>query len=142
MLDTLQGKTIQLQGSVRGFEHLNIFTLHVIEEAVQFAYLQSLEEEGVGFVVASPFELVGEYTFEIEEVDKGKISLTRHEDALVLSILTLKEPFIHSTVNLLAPIIINVSNMQGLQIVLPPKYDYGTKTPISKHLRTESRGDS
>ncbi|WP_018754753.1 flagellar assembly protein FliW [Paenibacillus terrigena] len=140
MLQELDGKIIQLDGTLLGFESLNQFTIRTIEGNPLFALLQSEEEEGVGLVVASPFNFFKEFTFEIPEQEKEQLQLEQHEDALVLGILTLRNPFKSSTMNLMAPIVVNIANMRGMQLVLPPKYDYSARTPISEKIAAEGGG--
>ena len=127
MLRELDGKIIDMNGSVLGFTQFRHFELRHMGEDSPFAYLQCVEDEDVGFVVASPFSFFSDYEFELPEAEKNLLKLTRPEEALVLGIITLKQPFEESTMNLIAPIVINVNERIGRQIVLPPKYDFGTK---------------
>lgn len=138
MLDFLHDKTIRFNGTILGFEELDEFSITVLEENNQYAYLQSLQDETIGFLVISPFNLYPQYTFEIEDKDKHSLVLQSHEEAAVLSIVTLKEPFETSSVNLLAPLLINVTNGRGKQIVLPPKFNYGTREPFIREAQVES----
>jgi flagellar assembly factor FliW len=138
VLDFLQGKVLQLNGSILGFENYNEFSVNVVEENNHFAYLQSLEQENVGFLVVTPFTFYSDYSIEIEEKDHKFLDIDTHEDVIVLSIVTIVEPFTESTLNLLAPILINIKNDQGKQMVLPPKCKYSTKEPLFKAVQTES----
>ncbi|MFC5448788.1 flagellar assembly protein FliW [Paenibacillus aestuarii] len=138
MLSFIQKRTIQLNGSILGFEECNQFSIDVIEDNHEFAYLQSLEQEHVSFLVVSPFSFHPDYSIELEEKDRKALNIETHEDVVVLSIVTVSEPFPASTINLLAPVIFNIKNGQGKQIVLPPKYKYGTKEPLFEELHVES----
>lgn len=138
VLDFLQGKVIQLMGSILGFENCNEFSVNVVEENNHFAYLQSLEQDNVGFLVVSPFTFYADYSIEIEEKDNKLLDIHTHEDVIILSIVTIGEPFTESTLNLLAPILLNIKNSQGKQIVLPPKCKYSTKEPLFKVVQVES----
>ncbi|MFD0617376.1 flagellar assembly protein FliW [Paenibacillus sp. GCM10027629] len=140
MLQQLDGKVIQLDGSLLGFESLNQFSIHTIEGNPLFALLQSDEEERVGLVVASPFHFFKEFAFEIPEMEKEELGLERPEDALVLGIMTLRDPFKRSTMNLMAPIVVNIANMKGMQLVLPPTYEYNARTPISEQIAAKGGG--
>ncbi|WP_152396370.1 flagellar assembly protein FliW [Paenibacillus guangzhouensis] len=140
MLQQLDGKIIYLDGTLLGLESLNQFAIRSIEGNPLFALLQSEEEDGVGLVVASPFHFFKEFAFEISEQEKEQLQLERHEDALVLGILTLRDPFKSSTMNLMAPIVVNIANMKGMQLVLPPKYEYSARTPISDKTVVQGGG--
>ncbi|WP_088833312.1 flagellar assembly protein FliW [Paenibacillus tyrfis] len=129
MLEQLNGKAFNLNGSILAFENYNQYTLQHIE-GTEFAYFQSLDDENIGFVVGVPFVHFKDYTFELSQDDIAQLGLSSEEEALVLCIVTVREPFEFSTMNLMAPIIINIQNLNGRQIVLPPKYDYNIKTPL------------
>ncbi|KEQ25268.1 flagellar assembly protein FliW [Paenibacillus tyrfis] len=129
MLEQLNGKAFNLNGSILAFENYNQYELQHIE-GMEFAYFQSLDDENIGFVVGVPFVHFKDYTFELSLDDIDQLALSSEEEALVLCIVTVREPFEASTMNLMAPIIINIQNLNGRQIVLPPKYDYNIKTPL------------
>jgi flagellar assembly factor FliW len=137
MLDFLHERVIQFNGKILGFQDLNEFVLTVVEEKGPYAYLQSVTDERVGFLVASPFAFYKDYAFEIEESDKEQLGLESPDDAAVVALITIQEPFIRSTLNLLAPLVINVKTNQGKQIVLPPKTVYTTKEPLFRAAHTE-----
>lgn len=132
MLKELDGTVIKLQGGLLGFPELNAFQFRKVNEDGIFGFLQSLEEEAVSFVVTSPFSFKHDYNFALDQTDLDDLSLESHEDALVLGIITIEKPFNQSTVNLLAPIIVNVKNWRGKQVVLSSQYNYTTKTPLYK----------
>ncbi|MBP3966770.1 flagellar assembly protein FliW [Paenibacillus lignilyticus] len=138
MLDFLQGKTFQLNGSILGFEECNEFSIKVVEENSHFAYLQSLEHDYISFLVISPFTADQDYSFEIEEKDKKLLEIEAPEDVCVLTIVTTTDPFTDSTINLIAPILLNMKNGQGKQTVLPPSSRYSTKEPLFKVVQLES----
>ncbi|MBU7317598.1 flagellar assembly protein FliW [Paenibacillus oleatilyticus] len=129
MLEQMNGKAFNLNSSILGFENYNQYELQHIE-GTEFAYFQSLDDENIGFVVGVPFVHFKDYTFELSQDDIDQLALSSEEEALVLCIVTVKEPFENSTMNLMAPIIINIQSLNGRQIVLPPKYEYDIKTPL------------
>jgi flagellar assembly factor FliW len=130
MLKMLDGKIINVNGSLLGFKHLNQFHFSLVEEESPYGYLESVEDANIGFLVTSPFHNRTDYIFEMEDDEKDKLEINSPEDVMVLGIVNVKEPFIDSTINLLAPIIINIHNGAARQIVLPPKYNYTTKSPL------------
>ncbi|MEC0227890.1 flagellar assembly protein FliW [Paenibacillus alba] len=130
MLQILHGCTYQLQGSILGFEELNNFNIQVVEENDTFAYLQSLEDENISFLVTSPFSFKEDYAFELEDGIKTMLQIEKEEDVAVVTIVTISEIFTNSTVNLLAPVVINTKTMTGRQIVLPPQTIYKTNEPL------------
>jgi flagellar assembly factor FliW len=139
MFEFIHTKTFDFKGSILGFENLNQFMVMQVEEGDgTFAYLQSIEDEHAGFLVISPFTLYKDYTFEIEDKDRVFIDAQVQDEVAVLTIVTLREPFHKSATNLLAPLILNVRNGLGRQIVLPPKSNYSTKVPLYAEDLVES----
>ncbi|REE84482.1 flagellar assembly factor FliW [Paenibacillus taihuensis] len=137
MLNFLHDRVFQLNGTILGFDQCNAFVISVVEENDHFAYMRSVDQEGVEFLVVSPFSFYPEYWVELEEKDNQLLGIQSPEDVCVLSIVTINDPFGASTLNLLAPIILNVKNEQGKQTVLSPKRKYSTVEPL---LKAESVG--
>lgn len=138
MLDFLHEKKLTFQGSILGLGEYDEFSFATLEQEGPYGFLQSITDDNIGFLVVTPFQFFPEYTFEIEEKDKKFLVLEKHDDVAVLTIVTIHEPFEKSTVNLLAPLIINVKNGKSRQIVLPPKSSYGTKEVLFKEAVVES----
>lgn len=132
MLKDFSGQVIQLQGSLLGFKQLNEFLIQSVDDEGMFAYLQSQEDEQVGFVVTSPFSFYKDYSFELDPATIEDLGTKTQEDVMVMAIITLQEPFKSSTVNLLAPIVFNIKNGIARQLVLPPHHQYTTKMPLNK----------
>jgi flagellar assembly factor FliW len=138
MIRYLHEKVVRFNGSILGFEEYDEFTISVVEEDSPYAYLQSVQDENVGFLVVSPFVFYPEYVFEIDEKDKTLLELKSKEEVAVLNTVTIREPFIKSTVNLLAPLVINVTSWYARQVVLPPKSNYRTNEPLFREAPEES----
>ncbi len=67
-------------------------------------------------MVVSPFEFKKDYSFELSEEDKEELKI--EEDVAVYSIVTIHSDVTKSTMNLLAPVIINPAQRVGKQVVL------------------------
>ena len=68
---------------------------------------------------------------DITEEDLEELSIKKQEEVQVYNIVTIPHDPKEMTVNLMAPIIINTSNLRGKQIVLNES-EYGTKHPLLK----------
>ena len=91
--------------------------------------LRCLDEEGVALYVADPFTIVPEYEFEVGDADSAALELTDPGDALVLVILTVRSDPASVTANLLGPLVVNVRNGRGRQLVLAES-GYSARHPI------------
>lgn len=101
-----------------GLENEKKFVLLPIDADLPLAILQSIEHVEIGFVVAYPFAFKKDYSFDISEDDRNQLQIEKEENVLTYSIVTMKEKFQESTINLLAPIIVNMDKKRGKQIVL------------------------
>lgn len=113
-----------------GFPNLQKFVLIPLDADLPLAVLQSVEQAEIGFVVAYPFAFKKDYVFEISDEDKVDLKIDKEEDVIAYSIITLKESFPESTLNLLAPVVINAKKKIGKQIVLQDSALYPLRYPI------------
>jgi len=81
-------------------------------------WLQALERPFQAFVVTDPWGVVPDYAPEISDADAAELGLSSFEDARVFAILTVPSNPSEITVNLRAPIVLNVARRQAKQVVL------------------------
>jgi len=113
-----------------GCEDWKRFVLQETMEASPFKLLQSLDDPRVSFVVTDPYLLLPDYSFEMTEADVAKIGLESASDALVLCVLVVKqEPEFSVTANLLGPLVINVKQRRGVQVILAQS-GYSARFPV------------
>jgi flagellar assembly factor FliW len=112
-----------------GFEQLKKYILFPVENNEFFSILQSIEDESIGLVVTSPFEIVKNYEFKLDDNLIEKLAIKEPEDVLVMSTVTLSSMPENITINLKAPIIINIKEKLGEQIILE-KEQYKVKHPL------------
>lgn len=98
-----------------GFEEETTFVI-IPWEDTPFSYLQSMKEPRLTFLLVSPFTFVPQYSFELGEADKEELAIK--ERVSVFSIVTIQSDANKSTMNLLAPIILNPEKRLGKQVVL------------------------
>ena len=98
---------------------------------VSFQVMQSTEEAGVAFVVANPYAFVPTYDLKIDEATVNSLAIEKEEDVFVLAVVSVKEPFEQSTLNLQAPLIFNRYNQKGKQMIMNST-TYGMSHPIQK----------
>jgi len=106
--------------SIVGFEHLKYFRLDKIEGDNPFFLLRD-DDGHVEFVVISPFIVNQDYEIQLSDELKDELRMESPEDVLVLCIITVNEPFNESTINLVAPLVININNGMSRQIILAGK---------------------
>lgn len=117
---------ITFENGIPGFLDEKTFVLLPLDEETSFFILQSVQTQGIAFVVTSPFFFFKGYEFDLDESTKERLNIQSEQDVEVLVILTIKEPFNSSTANLKAPIILNRKTKLGKQLILN-QTDYTTK---------------
>lgn len=125
-----EDEMITFEYGLPGFPQCQKFVLLSLDADLPLAVLQSIDEAQVGFVVAYPFLFKKDYVFDISDEDKEDLQIANEEDVIAYSIVTLKESFPESTLNLLAPVIINKNKKLGKQIVLQDNAAYPLRFPI------------
>lgn len=118
---------------IPGFEELKEYKLNKVESNQLFWELISIEENNIGFISISPFEIDDKYEIDISDSVIRELKINKAESVMILNILTLGSNLKNTTVNLKAPIIINIHNGLGKQIILEGE-KYKIKTPL---LRSE-----
>lgn len=103
---------------IPGFEDEKEFVLLPIEGNNIFQVLQSTNSLAVAFIVTNPYTLVEDYSFDIDEPTIEMLNIEKPEDVFALGILTLKQPFETSTINLQAPLIFQMNNRTAKQMIL------------------------
>lgn len=126
-----QNEVITFSKGIPGFETLRKFILFPVEDNEIFNILHSIEDESVGIVVISPFNVLKDYEIELDEELTNRLKLENPEYALVLNTVTISSKINKITTNLRAPIIINIKEKLGEQIILNND-KYSIKQPLFK----------
>lgn len=122
---------IAFPNGLPGFEDYKKFTLLAIDPDLPIALLQSTEEAAISFVVAFPYAFKSDYVFDLSAEDIEELQIENIEDVLTYSIVTLQQSFTESTLNLLAPVVINNAKKIGKQVVLHDSGAYPLKFPFN-----------
>lgn len=121
---------IHFETGLPGFEDIKEYVILPVEEDSPFALLQSLKEKEIGFILAFPFAFKSDYAFDISDEDKKDLKVKQQDDLAIYSIVSVKDNFKESTLNLLAPVLINVKEKCGRQVVLQDSKAYPLHFPL------------
>ena len=103
------------------------------EKNLPFFILQSLEDERLCFIIADPNHFFKDYAAAVTEEEKELLNLKDKTDVILFVIVTVFKDLYSSTVNLKAPVIINVKSRKAVQTVLNNDlYSVKQKLPIIK----------
>jgi len=99
------------------FEYIKEFVFLFKPDTTPFIYMQALNPADITFVCIDPFLIHPDYKPRICDADVSFLHLKRPEDALVLSIVTVRPDVAETTANLQGPVIVNMQTSIGKQIV-------------------------
>ncbi|MBM7570243.1 flagellar assembly protein FliW [Aquibacillus albus] len=120
---------IHFPHGIPGFLDEKEFALLDLEDNPVFQVLQSISNVSLAFIVTNPYHFLKEYEFELDQNTMELLHIESEKDVVVLSIVSLKDPFEESTVNLQAPIIINNTKKRGKQYITNIN-EFSTKVAI------------
>lgn len=122
---------INFNKGILGLEEYKKYKLLDLEGLEPYKMLQSTEEENIGLVVVSPFEVEKKYEVKLSEDVIKSLNINSEEDVVLYTIVNLNSDVSKITTNLRAPIVINVNSSLGEQLVLSNE-NYKIKHPIIK----------
>ncbi len=129
IFDITEKETITFENGIPGFEALKNFSLVSRADTEPIKWLVSIEDENVALPVVDPWLLVSDYSFNLEEEELEMLGGPQKENLLILSVIDLHTENV--TVNLMAPIVINLEKAVGIQTVLNDT-GYSTRYPVGK----------
>ncbi|MFD1706925.1 flagellar assembly protein FliW [Siminovitchia sediminis] len=119
---------LKFESGIPGFPDEKEFVLLPLDDSF-LSVLQSVSTPEIGFVVTDPFSFFPEYDFQLSDSAVEQLKLEKPDDAVVYTILTIRDPFEKTTANLQAPVVINTKNSNAKQVILNDG-KYKTKHPL------------
>lgn len=120
---------ILFEKGIPGFEDYKYFNVNVIKDNEKFYSIVSKEDGNIGFISISPFDIKKDYEIDLDDEFVKELDIKSEKDVLVLCLITLGKTLKDSTANLKAPIIINIKNNRGKQLILQDD-KYKIKEPL------------
>ena len=134
-----EAKILTFPDGIPGFEEKTRFALvQNPEPEVPFHWLQSVEEEGLTFVVTNPFLIRFNYDFDLPEHVVKKLEIQGQEDVQIFCIVRIPEKVQEMTINLTAPIVLNTRTLKGKQVVLEDDR-YHTRHLVQEELAASNQ---
>lgn len=126
-IEVEEDKIVHFEHGIPAFDEEHEFLIIPYDEESPYVFLQSLNTPDLAFLMTMPFVFFPDYEFEIDDETQTRLGITKQEDMLVYTLLTIPGGRVQDmTANLMAPVLINTQNMQAIQLVLD-KSRYTTK---------------
>jgi flagellar assembly factor FliW len=135
-----QDEIITFAHGIPGFERVQSYLILKSNMEEPIAYLQSVDDNRLHFVIINPFYVHMNYEFQIDTADQVDLEIKSEEDVEVWSIITTSGQIQETTINFLAPIIINKKSRLGKQIILHSSA-YRTKHRLSDLMAASHRNE-
>jgi flagellar assembly factor FliW len=113
-----EAEVIRFPQGLIGFPDMTRFFLYAQEEVAPLAWLHSLDDTNLAFLVVDPFSFFPGYEVRVKLPTTLRRQMGESNDLRVLSIVTIHADFARSTVNLLGPLVINARARNGWQVIL------------------------
>ena len=126
-----ENEIIKFEKTILGFDKSKRFILKDVNENDFFKILQSVDEPEVGFIVISPFEVENNYEINLNNEVINTLKIKEANNVLLYSLVTLNSKIEDITVNLKAPIVININNKKAQQFIID-KEKYKIKHTLVK----------
>lgn len=128
-------KVLYFPRGIMGFETRHEFTLLKIRDGSPFLVLQSLDDPGLGLLVADPYSFMSDYEIKVSDAEQRLLRLKsiRQVAVLVTVSIPLGKPEL-TALNLTGPILVNHEARIGLQV---PQTDGNMPSQVYLHLRED-----
>lgn len=130
-------KLITFDTGLPGFEAETQFVLLDFPGNELLQIMQSTQTPNLAFIVTNPHYFFEDYAISLNEHIQKKLDIKSKEDVVILTILTIRDPFPASTINLKAPLVINILTRRAKQYIVDDN-SYAMQEKIPLHAMLES----
>lgn len=116
-IDVSEDKMLEIPEGLFGFEEYTKFAL-IDSEYEPFIWLQSCENPNLAFLIVDPFLICSYYETDIDDECLAKIGITKPEDIIIMTIVTVPNDGSAITANFQGPLVINKQNKKCMQVIL------------------------
>lgn len=117
-IEVAEEMILQFPYGIPGFLEEKTFALLPYELDSPFAFLQSVNEPDLTFMIVEPFTFFPDYDFELDDAVAKDLGIGEDNPPQIFNIVRVPEKLEEMTINLLAPIIVNWHSRTAKQHVL------------------------
>jgi len=119
----------KVKGEILGFQDIKEVEIQEIDSL--FSTMVDANNKFISFTLVNPY-LLRDYTIDIPLEAKDALEIDENSQVAVFNILIIQKPIEKSTINFLAPIVVNLDKKLLTQVILEPKQhpDYGIAETI------------
>lgn len=118
-IDVEEDKIVYFEQGIPAFEDEHEFIVIPYDAESPYYFMQSLSTPDLAFLLTVPFVFFPEYEFELDDTSLKELGIKRQEEVLLYVLITIPGGKVKDmTANLMAPVVINTTNMHARQVVL------------------------
>jgi flagellar assembly factor FliW len=134
-----EAEVIRFPWGLPGFGSLRRFIAVSLEGQGNFVWLQSLDDHAVALPTCDPWQVFADYAPHLPAYATSSLEIERPEDFVALCVVVVSPGASEMTMNLLAPIVINLRTRVARQVTLETG-GYSVRTPIPRKAPTATAG--
>lgn len=116
-IDIDEEKIFDFKNGILAFEESKKFII-LNSRKESFFWLQSVDDPKLSLPCINPDIIAENYEVNLSDEQFAEINVDENSEMIVLCVVRIPENIRESTVNLIAPIIINATAKQGMQVVM------------------------
>jgi flagellar assembly factor FliW len=124
-----EAEVIRFPWGLPGFPTLHRFLVLSVDGEERYIWLQSLDDTAVAIPLCDPWSIFDDYEAPLPLYAKQSLEIETADSFCVMCVLVARPGAAETTINLLAPIIINIKTRIGRQITLENQR-YSVRTPM------------
>lgn len=117
LIEVSEDRLLEIPEGLFGFEEYTKFALCDCEYD-PFIWLQSTEKPELEFLIVDPFLISSTYETDIDDETLKKIGISKPEDIIIMTIVTVPHDGGPITANFQGPLVINKQNKKCMQVIL------------------------
>ena len=118
-IEVEENQIISLPSGLVGFSEDRRFVIREDDAAAPFLWLQSVDNNGLAFVMIEPHVSVSNYELELTQEHLNKLDAKNIEELRVFVLVTMAKEMKNVTINLQGPLLFNPEKRLGLQFIIP-----------------------
>jgi len=123
-----EAEVIRFPWGLPGFATLHRFLVMSVDDEQSYIWLQSLDDLSIALPICDPWSIFEDYEAPLPPYAKQSLEIETADSFCVMCVLVAR-PGAETTINLLAPIVINIKTRIGRQVTLENS-GYSVRTPI------------
>jgi flagellar assembly factor FliW len=125
-----ESEVVRFPWGLPGFAGLRRFLVISVDGEEGYIWLQSLDDHSVAIPLCDPWSLFDDYEAPLPLYAKQSLEIETADSFCIMCVLVAR-PGAETTINLLAPIVINLQTRVGRQVTLENQR-YSVRTPVGR----------